>query len=208
MSDEFVTAHQFQKDYLKTIFTEGDYIRILNFIEYVCRHPRASPYFSDHINFALAEAKAPYRMMDKSIVAYVSDEEGAAVAQAVELTANNKFASARSHLIAAGRELALGNWADSVRESIHAVESVAVLVDPTSKTLSAALQKLEKAERINPNFKRGVNALYDYTSDEKGIRHAKIFEDEVNVGETEALYMFGSCASFVTYLIRKADNVA
>ena len=146
-------------------------------------------------------------MVDKSIIAYASEYEGKAVEEALLASSPLKFSGSRSHLVAAGRELGLGNWSDSIRESIHAVESVAVLIDPSSNTLSSAIRKLENAGRINPNFKRGVNALYDYTSDEKGIRHANIFSDQENVGETEALYMFGSCASFVTYLIRKSEEI-
>jgi hypothetical protein len=42
------------------------------------------------------------------------------------------------------------------------------------------------------------------TSDEKGIRHALLDEPVARVDETDALYLLGSCAAFVSYLINKA----
>lgn len=207
MRDEFKNSIKHQKSILKGIFQDGDYIKIFNLIEYFSRDDRIDVYFVRKVNYALEKSRSAYRLVDKSIIAYTSEYEGKAVEQALLASAPSKFSSARSHLVAAGRELGLGNWSDSIRESIHAVESVAVLIDPSSTTLGAAILKLEKAGRINPNFKRGVNALYDYTSDEKGIRHAKIFPNQDNVGETEALFMFGSCSSFVTYLIRKSEEI-
>jgi hypothetical protein len=49
----------------------------------------------------------------------------------------------------------------------------------------------------------GFDALYAYTSDESGIRHA-LLEASANVDETDALFMLGSSASFVSYLVGKA----
>ena len=101
----------------------------------------------------------------------------------------------------------MGNWADSIRESIHAVESVARSIDPSGKTLGDALKALERNGHIHTALSGGFLKLYGYTNAEEGIRHPLISEPEAKVGETEALYMYGSCASFVTYLIRKADGV-
>jgi hypothetical protein len=38
----------------------------------------------------------------------------------------------------------------------------------------------------------------------KGVRHALIADGESPVDETDALYMLGACAAFVSYLINKA----
>ncbi|MDI3562541.1 hypothetical protein [Bradyrhizobium sp. Arg816] len=53
-------------------------------------------------------------------------------------------------------------------------------------------------------MKNGFNSLYNYTSDEKGIRHALLDDSAAKVDETDALFMFGACAAFVSYLIGKA----
>jgi hypothetical protein len=96
----------------------------------------------------------------------------------------------------------LGNFADSVRESVHAVESVSRAIEPTAE-LSKALAELEKTASIHPALKKGFSAIYGYTSDEKGIRHPLIDSGEAAVDETDALFMIGACSSFVSYLIGK-----
>ena len=53
-------------------------------------------------------------------------------------------------------------------------------------------------------MKKAFAALYGYASDEKGIRHSLIFEGAAKVDETDAIFMFGACDSFVSYLIGRA----
>jgi hypothetical protein len=53
-------------------------------------------------------------------------------------------------------------------------------------------------------MKRGFTNLYGYTSDEKGIRHPLIDDADAKADETDALFMMGACAAFVSYLINKA----
>jgi hypothetical protein len=115
-----------------------------------------------------------------------------------------EFHGARAHLRNAGSELTAGNYADSIRESIQAVESVARVLEPSAKSLAPALAKLEKSVRIHHNLQAGFGQLYNFTSDEKGIRHQLLDKLGAKVDETDALYMLGSCAAFVSYLINKA----
>jgi hypothetical protein len=44
------------------------------------------------------------------------------------------------------------------------------------------------------------------TSDEKGIRHPLLDDGTAKVDETDALFMLGACAAFVSYLINKARS--
>jgi hypothetical protein len=55
-------------------------------------------------------------------------------------------------------------------------------------------------------MKRGFLSLHGYTSDENGIRHALLEEGAAKVAETDALFMIGACAAFVSYLINKARS--
>jgi hypothetical protein len=70
--------------------------------------------------------------------------------------------------------------------------------------LSKALAKLERSGRIHGALKNGFESIYGYTSNEPGIRHPLIDEPGANVDETDALFMLGACAAFVSYLIHKA----
>jgi hypothetical protein len=53
-------------------------------------------------------------------------------------------------------------------------------------------------------LQNGFSSLYGFTSDEDGIRPALLDEPVAQVDETDALYMLGSCAAFISYLINKA----
>jgi hypothetical protein len=55
-------------------------------------------------------------------------------------------------------------------------------------------------------MKKGFSALYGYTSDSQGIRHALLDKNAPEVDEHDALFMIGACAAFVSYLLGKARN--
>ena len=139
-----------------------------------------------------------------TIMPRATEQEGAAIEQALATLGLTGLDGARAHLIQAGERLNAGDYADAVRESIHAVESVARKLDPkASVTLAPALQALEKHAAVHPALKKGFSKIYGYTSDEGGVRHA-LLEGEAQVGLEEAVFMIGACASFTSYLIGKA----
>ena len=109
-----------------------------------------------------------------------------------------------SHLHKASALINQGDWAGSIRESIHAVESVARQLDPeASRTLGPALKSLERGRGLHSALRTGFDKLYGYTSDEQGIRHALLDQADARVGRDEAVFMLGACASFASYLWRK-----
>ena len=110
-----------------------------------------------------------------------------------------------THLRESAKHINLGQFADSVIDSISAIESVARLIDPrASNTLTSALNSLENAGLLNHKaLKKAFFNLYGYTSDEQGIRHALLEKDLPEVGMDEAIFMFGACASFAAYLVEK-----
>lgn len=85
------------------------------------------------------------------------------------------------------------------------MESVAEMLEP-SANLAKALGKLEASAGIHGGMKKAFLALYGYASDEQGIRHALLFSDAPDVDETDALFMIGACAAFVSYLINKSRS--
>lgn len=203
-SDEYDNYGQTQLLLAKEIIAKGDYVRVFTFLEFIIRHLDHPDHFINMINDRLAKARSAYRIVEKTVMPFTTDAEADAVQSAFQCLRHGKYHGAFTHLNNAGTYLTAGQWADSVRESVHAVEAVATLIEPSAKVLGPALVKLEKGGRLNPNLKRGISALYDYTSDEKGIRHALLEEAQSKVGEDEAVYMFGACAAFITYLTRKA----
>lgn len=106
----------------------------------------------------------------------------------------------------AATALKRGAWHESVRESITAVESAAVRLAPEHKTLGKALNELERRGHLKGGLKAAFSKLYGYTNDEEGIRHALVFEGAAKVDETDALFMLGACASFVSYLLARSTE--
>lgn len=63
---------------------------------------------------------------------------------------------------------------------------------------------MENKINIHKALKSGFTAIYGYTSDENGIRHAIL--DEPNVDFEDAKYMLVSCSAFINYLIVKSKK--
>ena len=112
---------------------------------------------------------------------------------------------ASTHLRHAADHINARQYPDAITDCIHAVESVARIIDPkSSTTLGPALHSLEQADVLNhPALKQAFLNLYGYTSDEQGLRHALLDKDAADVGLEEAVFMFGACASFAAYLTQK-----
>ena len=138
-----------------------------------------------------------------------SPEEGEAVRAAIGVLAESGMDGARAHLRKAAEAINQEKFADAVRESIHAVESVAkVIAGDAGKTLTPALNELEKRGLLRHGaLKSGFDKLYGYTCDEDGIRHS-LEKDAADVDQEEAVFMFGACASFCGYLCRKRTKMS
>lgn len=157
-----------------------------------------------NIAAAFVDAKAAYRVIDESsILPIASEVEGHAIQNAISDADNIGANGAKAHLLKAAEALRSSRWADSARESIHAVESVAVQLAPSTNTLGDALTALEKGGHMHGALKKGVSALYGYASDEKGVRHALVLQDTANVDEADAMFMLGACASCVSFLLAR-----
>jgi hypothetical protein len=152
----------------------------------------------------MEEEHCAYRLIENNIVPIASEEEGRAIYSALEVTSRPGLGGARAHLLKAGSSLTTGQYADSVRESIHAVESVARSLTGEA-SLQKALAEISKKHPMHPALKQGFNNIYGYTSDANGIRHPMIGDEAAMVGEVEAIFMLSSCAAFVTYLANVAS---
>ena len=152
---------------------------------------------------AFVDARTAYRLKDDQVIAVGTHEQAKALLQAIDDAEESCISGARQHLVDAGKKLAERDWKGSVRDSIHAVEAVAKTFAPQG-TLGAAVSELERKRNIHGSLSKAFKALYGYTSDEStGVRHADVFGNSEAVDETDALFMLGACASFVSYLIAR-----
>ncbi|MBB4406076.1 MULTISPECIES: hypothetical protein [Agrobacterium tumefaciens complex] len=202
--DTFDTRAVYAKAHVKHVMFTTEYVKFFGFIQYVLRHPSCPSSLRHRVDLILAKNRAAYRVFDGDTIApFATEEEGATAAKALDALKSAGMDGARSHLRKAMSELTAGSWAGSIRESIHAVESVARTIAPGANTLGPALTALEKNRVIHSALKSAFGSIYGFTSDAGGIRHALLEKNDAEVDEADAMFMLGACSAFVTYLIQK-----
>jgi hypothetical protein len=170
---------------LRAIYEKGDYLSVLGLTQWFLRNESCPDDLQAAIGAALDGARAAYKLVDgDALVPISSEEEAGAVSKALEATQTDEgFGGPRAHLKTAAQELADGKWADSIRESVHAVEAAARIIEPKAGTLGPALSALEKRGILHSAMQKGFSALYGFTSDEKGIRHSLMEKGSAKVDE-------------------------
>jgi hypothetical protein len=112
------------------------------------------------------------------------------------------FALVATHLASALNHLSNRqnpDYRNSIKESISAVEAIAKVISRKEKAeLGDALAALEQTGKLHGALRKGYTALYGYTSDASGIRHALM--DESNLTADDAKYFLLACTAFVNYL--------
>lgn len=207
MIDEFRFNQTLES--IKGVLQKGDYVQFYAIIQYMLRMQSISQDLKLKFARILEKTRSTYRVVEETLVPFGSEGEIIALEAAVKNTKSAGLNGARAHMIAAIHELSEGNWANSARESMHSVESAVRQIKGTD-SLAGALDKLLSSNHIHPQMNRGFKALYNYTSDENGIRHPILDDGDAKVTEADAMFMLGACASFVSYLVtsaRKAELI-
>ena len=210
--DEYVSEYRglatWARDrYLKSIFNSKNYVEIFGALQYVLRSPNCPREFTEKLQQILERERSSFRIVGGDTFCPVgSTYEAKVMDNALVLAGQFHSKGAEAHLRAAAKAASEGSFSDSVRESIHAVESVARSLSKSGK-LSDALAALEKKGLIHEAMKSGFVKLYGFTSDEKGIRHPLLEGNSASVSEANALFMLGACASFVSYMITRAREL-
>ena len=196
-------------DCTKRIAFLSEFNEILDFLEIIMNDRYDITHFPDRIQelferhgaaYWLDTSQRPYQFFPRA-----TKEQGDTTRKAIETLRGENMPGASTHLRQAAEHINARQYADSIADSIHAVESVARVIDPkANKTLVPALNSLERVGLLkHPALKKAFNKLYGYTSDEQGIRHALTDQSAADVGLDEAMFMFGACASFAAYLANK-----
>ncbi|MCY4391099.1 MAG: hypothetical protein OXE43_03485 [Chloroflexi bacterium] len=184
--------------------------KLFDFLQTVMRHPSCPGEVIHGIAKAFHDEGLAYFVDTEgspTIVPAATPEEGSQIREALDELHRASLDGAVAHLKDASACINVSDWSGSIRESIHAVESVARILDPkAASTLGPALTSLEKQGRLHPALKKAFSNLYGYTSDEQGIRHALLEDVESPAGRDEAVFMLGACASFASYLWRRHQD--
>jgi hypothetical protein len=204
MPESYSQREATHRYWMGQIFKSGTYVQVLDFTEFLLRHPKFPAKLRTGIVRALVVSRSAYRVVDKdTITAITGGEEAQAISAALAATADEEFVGVRAHLKNATQELRNGRFPESVRESIHAVEAVVQVLEPEAAGFAAALSRLETRLKLHGALKSGFASLYGFTSNAKGIRHSLGDVPEADVDEPLAIYMLGTCSAFVNFLISK-----
>ena len=181
--------------------------QVFDLIQFVIRQPECSDEFSESIGQAFERCRLAYTItkdQPRTIIPAVTEVEGKAIVTSLSELNRAGLAGSASHLRKAAERINSSEWADSIRESIHAVESVARQIAPNrTDTLTQALESIDKDGSLHSDLKDACKKLYWYTSDEEGVRHALLDREGSRAGRDEAVFMLGACASFASFLWRK-----
>jgi len=147
-SDEFSNKLEDNINLIKQMVYHGTYDQIFGFFWFAIRTKQLEYRFAMSLQKALSDFRAAYRVLDDdTIVPMASEIEGRTIQRALDTLASAGLGGARAHLKAAGQQVTIGEYADSIRESITAVESVARGITDSGK-LSDALAKLDTRAEI------------------------------------------------------------
>ena len=145
--------------------------------------------------------------MDDHITEITSASEIQSVEEALEGVSS--ISGVRAHLSAALELLSdrkNQDYRNSIKESISAVEGISrIMTGDPNATLGEALAILESRGSLHGALKKSFSALYGYTSDADGIRHAML--DEASLTFTDAKYMLIACTAFINYILGKAADL-
>jgi hypothetical protein len=155
-------------------------------------------------NFFLERELSAYRFIDNQLVKISSEEEIESIDQALNIDA--KFKPVIIHLKTALDHLSdrkSPDYRNSIKESISAIEALCkIITGDTKATLGNTLKALEKTHKVHNSLKIAFSALYGYTSDSSGIRHA-LSDSSQDITFDDAKFMLVSCSAFVNYLTAK-----
>jgi hypothetical protein len=194
---------------IRSRYFSGTWFESLNLLEVLgteWEDQKQADLFREFTNSVLEKYMVGYRFVGKQLLRLTSPEQVAAVEAAQAESAD--IPSAQSHLsksisLLNSREPA--NYANSVKESISALEAVARHV--TGKPGATLADALKAAPDLHPALKDGWLKLYGFTSDAKGIRHAAK-DGDVEVSQDLALYMLVTCSAMVSYLMAQASGAS
>lgn len=186
---------------LRTWFFDTEWYKVYEFLEF-CAH--TNDRFSLVCNTYLKREFSAFRFVENSLVEIDSEEEIKEIEKA--LNQKSKYYPVREHLKSALNLITdkrVPDYRNSVKESISAVESLCKIIIGNNKTtLGQALTIIEQKHNIPKSLKSGFSAIYGYTSDNGGIRHA-LLSDDIKIEIEESKFMLVACSAFINYLISK-----
>ncbi len=193
---------------LRKYFFEAKWYEVYDFIEFISGYSidGKRDNFINDCNKIFGKENSGYRFVDGKIIEISSSDEVNEIEKAIENA--TPYYGVKQHLVSAITLISdkqNPDYRNSIKESISAVESLCKKVAGDDKaTLSTALKLLEKKGHLHSALEKAFSALYGYTSDADGIRHALM--EQSNLTSADARFMLISCSAFINYVIATTEN--
>ena len=161
-ADEFSSDYEAHASEIKKLFLHGAFNQVFDFLQAVLRHPSTPHEFCDSVSSVLRYCMCAYTVIEDgpTIVPISLPEQRKSIQDAFRVLKPGLFKGARSHLRKSAECINNGDLAGSVRESIHAVESVARRLNADAKkSLKPALDALSQKAPLHSAFKRGIENM-------------------------------------------------
>lgn len=201
---------------LRKWFFDAKWYEIYDLLEFVAAsgsyHSVDRQEFMQLCNGAMERKRGGYQFIEGKIVPRTSPEETASIEQAIEAGQSlSRLKNASTFLKHALEHLSNRknpNYADSIKQSVAAVESLVQVLTGTQKDLGKALKDLDAQKKIplHPSLRNSIERLYDFASQEVGVRHAGGPGDPTNTGPEDALFILVTCSALFHYLVAKAQK--
>ena len=192
-------------------FFKFKWFEVYDFVEYLAAAPSAPvdlDSFAQYVNSVLEQELAGYRLVDGLITPIADATQIDQVHDAIQTARALGLSGVESHLhraIQLFSDRKTPDYRNTIKEAISAVESLAKLIAADPKAdLAKALKALSANLDMHQGFRNGLLALYGYTSDEQGIRHALL--DRNPVDADDARFMLVACSVLVHFLTTKAQK--
>ena len=183
-------------DFLEFLINKGNFTRLQRGHGFSHLFKCDQRRFIGELNYALEQENSAYRIVGKLFTEITSEQEITEIETALQIP----FDSAKSHLekaLALFSDRENPDYENSIKESIHAVESIAKKMTGKENSLNALTQEL----KLHPNLTNGLNELYNWTSKD-GIRHGKSGKP-LSVDQDTDRFMLVTCSAFVNYIIAR-----
>ena len=135
--DEFTSIQTYLHPRYKSYFLLRPYNEVFDLLTFIMRRTLCPASFKAEIKSAFETNRLAYVLDDTdpvTIYPATTPEEGQAIVDAVHELNDHGLNGARNHLIQSATFINQGEWAQSVHESISAVESVARQIAPGTNT--------------------------------------------------------------------------
>jgi len=201
--DPLVYSKREIRDDIKKRFFKLPWYDIYNFLEFLpdAYHSIQTDYF-EKVNQVLENENSGYRFIDEFIAPIIDEVE----IKSIENALDSEYSAVKQHLSKALEKFSdreSPDYTNSIKESISAVESLCKqLIGNPGTPLGSCLNQLNI--ELGSHFKQGVTKLYNWTSNDGGIRHGAT-DESIEVSFDEAKYMLVGCSAFVNYMISKSS---